>query len=97
MNYRGKTKRMGRNMGRRSNWKKKPVVTLEAGEEVEFFDVTDYDDLKKFQRSKSAMGVKKYEPTSPGRRNMSSSDFASVTASKPFKGLTGVIEQERRT
>jgi large subunit ribosomal protein L23 len=45
MNYRGKTKRMGRITGRRSNWKK-AVVTLEAGEEVEFFDVTNYDELE---------------------------------------------------
>lgn len=34
------------------------------------------------------MGVKKYKPTSPGRRNMSSSDFAGVTAAKPHKKLT---------
>jgi len=34
------------------------------------------------------MGVKKYKPTSPGRRAMSSSDFAEITASKPQKKLT---------
>lgn len=34
------------------------------------------------------MGVRKYKPTSPGRRNMSSSDFDTVTASKPLKKLT---------
>jgi len=34
------------------------------------------------------MGIKKYKPTSPGRRNMSSSDFASVTAAQPHKKLT---------
>lgn len=34
------------------------------------------------------MGVKKFKPTSPGRRAMSSSDFSDVTASSPLKKLT---------
>jgi large subunit ribosomal protein L2 len=34
------------------------------------------------------MGVKKFKPTSPGRRAMSSSDFSEVTASSPLKKLT---------
>lgn len=33
------------------------------------------------------MGIKKYKPTSPGRRNMSSADFDQVTESKPHKRL----------
>lgn len=37
---RGKTKRMGRNTGKRPNWKK-AVVTLKPGEEVEFFEALD--------------------------------------------------------
>lgn len=37
---RGKTKRMGKMSGRRSNWKK-AVVTLAAGQEVEFFETLD--------------------------------------------------------
>lgn len=40
------------------------------------------------------MGVKKYKPTSPGRRNMSSSDFASVTASTPLKSLTTALRKK---
>ncbi len=40
------------------------------------------------------MGVKKYKPTSPGRRNMSSSDFASVTAKKPLKKLTRSLSKK---
>ena len=40
------------------------------------------------------MGVKKYKPTSPGRRGMSSSDFASVTASSPLKGLTSALRKQ---
>jgi large subunit ribosomal protein L23 len=37
---RGKTKRMGRQFGRRPNWKK-AIVTLAPGEEVEFFEALD--------------------------------------------------------
>ncbi len=40
MVYRGKSKRMGRHSGRRPNWKK-AVVTLAAGEEVEFFEALE--------------------------------------------------------
>ena len=35
--YRGKVKRMGKNTGKRPNWKK-AVVTLAPGEEIEFFE-----------------------------------------------------------
>lgn len=37
---RGKTKRMGRQFGKRANWKK-AIVTLAPGEEVEFFEALD--------------------------------------------------------
>ena len=37
---RGKTKRMGKSNGRRSNWKK-ALVTLQPGEDVEFFDALE--------------------------------------------------------
>ena len=33
------------------------------------------------------MGIKQYKPTSPGRRNMSVSDFAEITCSEPEKSL----------
>ena len=33
------------------------------------------------------MAIKKYKPTSNGRRNMTSSDFAEITTSKPEKSL----------
>ena len=36
-NVRGKEKRMGRFVGKRSNWKK-AVVTIAAGQNVEFFE-----------------------------------------------------------
>lgn len=34
------------------------------------------------------MGIKKYNPYTPSRRNMTGSDFAEITASKPEKSLT---------
>jgi large subunit ribosomal protein L23 len=40
MIVRGKSKRLGRSIGRRPNWKK-AVVTLAPGEEVEFFEALD--------------------------------------------------------
>jgi large subunit ribosomal protein L23 len=37
MNMKGKTRRMGRNFGKRPDWKK-AVVTLAPGENIEFFE-----------------------------------------------------------
>jgi large subunit ribosomal protein L23 len=37
MNVRGKSRRMGRNIGKRADWKK-AVVRLAPGEKVEFFE-----------------------------------------------------------
>ena len=37
MNVRGKKKRLGRHEGRKSSWKK-ALVTLKAGETIEFFE-----------------------------------------------------------
>ena len=37
MNVRGKKKRLGRTEGRKSSWKK-ALVTLKAGESIEYFD-----------------------------------------------------------
>ena len=34
------------------------------------------------------MGIKRYKPTSPGRRQASGSDFAEITRSRPEKSLT---------
>lgn len=46
---RGKSRRMGRQIGRRSNWKK-AIVTLEPGEDVEFFDaIENLDELESAQ------------------------------------------------
>jgi large subunit ribosomal protein L2 len=35
------------------------------------------------------MGIRKYKPTTPGRREMSVSDFDTLTSDKPLKALTG--------
>lgn len=40
------------------------------------------------------MGIKKFKPTSPGRRNMSSSDFADVSADRPLKRLTSALRRK---
>lgn len=38
VNVAGKTKRIGRNVGKRSNWKK-AYVTLQQGSNVDFFEI----------------------------------------------------------
>jgi large subunit ribosomal protein L2 len=37
------------------------------------------------------MGIRKYKPTSPGRRFVTTSDFEEITRTKPEKSLTGKI------
>src|SRR5216684_3040308 len=39
------------------------------------------------------MGIKKYKPTSPGRRLMTVSDFAEITKGKPEKSLTASMKR----
>ncbi len=39
------------------------------------------------------MGVKKYKPTSPGRRFQSSSDYKEITSKEPHKPLTSAIKK----
>ncbi|WP_438313556.1 50S ribosomal protein L2 [Sporosarcina sp. FA9] len=39
------------------------------------------------------MAIKKYKPTSNGRRNMTSSDFSEITAAKPEKSLLSPIKR----
>src|SRR6185503_2439255 len=39
------------------------------------------------------MGVRKYKPTTPGRRGMTGSDFAEVTKGKPEKSLTRPLKK----
>jgi large subunit ribosomal protein L2 len=40
------------------------------------------------------MAIKKYKPTSNGRRNMTSSDFAEITVSKPEKSLLAPLHNK---
>ena len=42
------------------------------------------------------MAIKKFKPTSPGRRHMTSSNFEEVTTSIPEKSLARASEEERR-
>ena len=40
------------------------------------------------------MAIKKYKPTSNGRRNMTSSDFAEITTDKPEKSLLAPLKRK---
>ncbi|OEH86330.1 50S ribosomal protein L2 [Desulfuribacillus stibiiarsenatis] len=40
------------------------------------------------------MGIKKYKPTSPGRRNMTASDFAEITTDQPEKSLLAPLTKK---
>lgn len=40
------------------------------------------------------MAMKKYKPTSAGRRGMTGSDFAELTAKRPFKKLTSALRKK---
>ncbi len=40
------------------------------------------------------MGLKKFKPTSPGRRHMISSDFSEITRRKPEKSLTKALKSK---
>ena len=43
------------------------------------------------------MAIKKYKPTSNGRRNMTVSDFAEITTDQTRKILLAPVKQKRRT
>lgn len=43
------------------------------------------------------MAIKKYKPTSNGRRGMTTSDFAEITTDKPEKIVACTASQKRRT
>lgn len=40
------------------------------------------------------MAIKKYKPTSNGRRNMTASDFAEITTNKPEKSLLEPVKRK---
>ena len=40
------------------------------------------------------MGIKKYKPTSPGRRSMTGYDFAEITTDRPVKKLTRPLRKQ---
>ena len=41
------------------------------------------------------MGIKKYKPTSPGRRGMTVNDKAAITTSEPYKPLVGFVHRSQ--
>src|SRR5437763_15839465 len=41
----------------------------------------------------ASMAIKKYKPTSPGRRGMTVSSFEEVTTNEPYKRLTEVLKR----
>ena len=71
-----KPKRRGLYRGRRPGWKK-AIVQLRPGDSIEIFEGVA-----------RLMPVRRYKPTSPGRRFMTVSTFEEVTKSKPEKALT---------
>ena len=77
-----KPKRRGAFKGTRPGWKK-AVVQLRAGDVIEIF-----------QGAQLYMPVRRFKPTSPGRRFMTVSDFAEVTKSKPEKALTETLTRK---
>ena len=70
-----KPKRRGFIKGTRPGWKK-AIVKLHEGYEIEIFE-----------GAARLMPLKKYKPTSPGRRFMTVSGFDEVTKSEPEKSL----------
>ena len=41
------------------------------------------------------MGIKKYKPTSPGRRFMTSADYDEITAKLPYKPLLASLHKKK--
>jgi len=41
------------------------------------------------------MGIRKYKPTSPGRRFMTSADYDEITAKSPYKPLTSSLHKKK--
>ena len=71
-----KPKRRGLFKGTRPGWKK-AIVQVREGETIEIFEGA---------RS-NQMAVKKYKPTSAGRRQMATSSFEEITRTEPEKSL----------
>ena len=40
------------------------------------------------------MGIKKYNPTTNGRRNMTTNDFAEITTDRPEKSLLALLRKK---
>ena len=75
LNRRGKVKRRGYTKGKRPD-EKRAIVTLAEGDAIEIFE-----------SGSVAMAVRKYKPTTPGRRGASVSTFDEITRATPEKSL----------
>ena len=84
VNVMGKSKNFARRgqrtSGKQSDWKK-AIVTLAPGQKIELGGVTT---------SSNKMAVKKYKPTSAGRRFITTADFSEITKNEPEKSLLEV-------
>ena len=78
-----KPKRRGLSKGTRPGWKK-AIVQVREGDVIEIFEGGD----------PLAMALKKYKPTSPGRRFMTVSSFEEVTKTTPEKSLTEPLKKK---
>ena len=89
MNYKGKFKRMGKYAGYTNRIVEKQSLTLTPdSKEIEFFEA--YNIILE-EGGKLQWRIKKYKPTSNGRRGMSVSDFAEITTDKPEKSLLAPV------
>src|SRR6266699_2569719 len=46
----------------------------------------------KQKRTRYTLGIRRYKPTTPGRRGASGSDYSELTRSRPEKGLTKPVK-----
>eukprot|EP00825_Cyclidium_porcatum_P042719 TRINITY_DN5906_c0_g1_i1.p1 TRINITY_DN5906_c0_g1~~TRINITY_DN5906_c0_g1_i1.p1 ORF type:complete len:458 (+),score=19.85 TRINITY_DN5906_c0_g1_i1:74-1447(+) len=86
----GKVKRMGKNSGKRSDFKK-AIVKLAPGERIEFFEGVQQKDFVK--KEGHSMAVKGFKPYTPGRRFMTVSDFSEITTDKSERSLVECLQK----
>ena len=82
INRQGKTRRTRFGTGKRANTKR-AIVSLAEGHRIDIFG----GGLTGLER-KTDMAIRKYKPTTPGRRGSSVADFVEITRTTPEKSLT---------
>ena len=81
-----KDQAQGRFVGRRSDWKK-AYVRLRDGEKL-----PDFLRARR-QGSETSMPIRKYKPTSPGRRPDAVQTYDEITTDEPYRPLTETLKQ----